>query len=739
MKNRCPQKRVKHNYLVQINRAHKILKLVIITFTIHLSGCIGDTTEKVIPIKSSPATPAPNSNSIITPSIQPTTVPNSVILPTNPPIIISIPTTQPIAIPNTPSNLTAFPTVNPNQSVNPTLPPIPTSTVTPTVTPNATTRVSSNVATALPAVYGMRCAVCHGPSGNGGIAPKLIGFTKSYAEMTNTIRRGVSFMPAFSQTVVSTQDIAIMYSYFSGAPTPLTATPTPAPVPTIIPTNTPIEALSVIKQNPGSLLMYRLNKLQYTNTLNDLFGLDFSSVTNVLIADPITEGFDNIANTIGMGMNDIRLEQYYETANNALNLVFADTIARNKIFTCQLTSTNLDTCGRTIITTWSRKIWRKPASATEVANALNYINLQVSMGNSLEESVKTWMQAMLISTRFLHHVELNTVNSSQPYLLNPYEVANRLSYFLWCSMPDETLFNLAESGALLNNQTLEQQVERMLITGRSNCLVDSFATHWFELNKVNDKTILTADFPNWKDSYRSQMLNETKQFFMYLIRQNRPITELVGADYTFASDELAQYYGLTPSTAIDKRLNLINSQRRGLLTQGSILVATGSNINNEFIKRGIFTLDKLLCDAPPPPPPGIDTSGNTEASGCQGCHQYINPIGTGLNNFSSTGEIRTQNKDGSVINTSGNFYQGAAFNGSIEMINVLKQDERLPLCSAEKFFMFSHARALTEADDSHLQDIVNKWKTISPTLGMRDLIKSIVTSPTFYYRQDTTQ
>ena len=480
-----------------------------------------------------------------------------------------------------------------------------------------------------------------------------------------------------------------------------------------------------------SKVIHRLTKTEYLNTVNTLFEGDFSEVVAEFDTDKFGEGFDRVAELLSV--DKIRLKRFMSAAEKISESVMADNAKASRILSCSLNAGTVNTCGATIVRDWGFKFARRPLSSAEVDKHLVLLRSRLSADASADEAVQHWLRAMLVSMSFLHHVELepNSTADTDTFSLSPYELVNRMSYFVWCTMPDKTLFDLAESGEIMKDDVMSQQIDRMLADSKSSCLVDTIAAQWLDLGKVESRaaSVDPSQISGWNLSLADDMVEETKAFVMHLIQQNRPVAELMSASYSFMSEELAAFYDLSAPDQ-NGRVDLAGSERRGLLTQGSVMTLTGQG--EKYIHRGIFVLKNLLCD-PPPPPVNVDTS--METSDCQGCHRFIDPVGIGLESFNSVGQFSSVDEMGNAILTESAFFNGPSFSGPMEMVEILQEDERLPACVMEKFIAYAHAVAPEEFDQKAKDSAVAAWDQSG--LGFRDILKTIVTSPSFKYRRLT--
>jgi mono/diheme cytochrome c family protein len=374
-----------------------------------------------------------------------------------------------------------------------------------------------------------------------------------------------------------------------------------------------------------------------------------------------------------------------------------------------------------VIRNFATRAYRRPVRDDEVKRLLKIWAQADEAGDSFDKSVHFTLQAVLTSPHFLFRVELDP-QPGEPngvHTLNEFELATRLSYFLWSSMPDDELFALAAKGEL--RKALDAQIKRMLKDPKSHALVDNFAGQWLQLRLLYAHTPNAELFPAWDESLRIAMIRETELFFEHIMREDRSLLEFLDADYTFVNERLAQHYGLKAVKGDQfRRISLTGDQRGGLLTQASVLTITSYPDRTSPVQRGKWVLETLLGTPPPPPPPGvISLAEQKELKGtlrqrmeqhrvnpvCASCHQRMDPIGFGLENFDAIGRWRTS--DGKEpIDSSGTLPTGKAFKGVKELKELLKAQPKLfGRCIADRMMTYALGRGLDGSDRCVINDI----------------------------------
>ena len=409
-------------------------------------------------------------------------------------------------------------------------------------------------------------------------------------------------------------------------------------------------------------------------------------------------------------------------------------------------------CVDKILSTLARRAYRRPVTKAEVASLAKFVAMAKAEGQSVEQGIQLAIQAILVSPHFLFRIErdLDPTDPSKVHKISDLELASRLSYFLWTSMPDDELLSIAESGKLRQPGVLESQVKRMLADERSSALADNFAGQWLETRNLDSITPDPKKFPEWGPELRDSMKTETRMFFESILRENRPLSEFLDAKYTFLDERLAKHYGIEGvSGGTFRRVELTTDQRGGLLSHASILSISSYPTRTSPVIRGKYLLQNFLGAPPPAPPPDVPTL-DEEAVGnagslrqqlekhrsnatCASCHNRMDVLGFGLENYDAIGKWRTM--DGKFpVDVSGTFPNGKSFSTPAEMKVLLK--EELPdfaRCIIEKMLTYSLGRGLEKYDRKTIEEIGRRLSASG--YQFQTLISEIVQSLPFQSRR----
>jgi mono/diheme cytochrome c family protein len=389
---------------------------------------------------------------------------------------------------------------------------------------------------------------------------------------------------------------------------------------------------------------------------------------------------------------------------------------------------------REVLNRFASRAYRRPATGDEIDRLMAMAAIAQNDGLNWDGAMQRAFMAVLVSPKFLFRLELND-RSSQPEAaesvpLDEYQLASRLSYFLWSSMPDDELFDLARRGELTKN--LDAQIKRMLASPRSKALVDNFAMQWLQLKRLKTYAPDPKLFPSFNEQLRNAMAKETELFFESIVREDRSVLEMLDADYTYLNETLARHYGIADTAGnwigqkaerpgghqIPRRefvrVNLPEKLRGGLLTQASILTVTSNPTRTSPVKRGRWVLEQILGAPPPPPPPDVPElpEGKEQLVGslrqrmeqhranpaCANCHAKMDPIGFAFENYDAIGAFRT--KDGEfAIETAGVLPDGKAFQGPGELKTILMEKRhQFTRCLTEKLMIYALGRGLEYYD-----------------------------------------
>ena len=509
--------------------------------------------------------------------------------------------------------------------------------------------------------------------------------------------------------------------------------------------------------DPGRVTIRRLNRVEYANTIRDLLGVAFDLA--LLPADDVGYGFDNIGDVLSLP--PILMEKYLAAAEQiADQAIVVDAKDRKdadlpeshrRIFFVR-PSKQLPPreAGRRIVKRLAERAYRRPVTDAEVERLVRLGESAAAQGASFEECVQLVLQAILVSPHFLFKVELDAQQPGQIRELSQYELASRLSYFLWSSMPDDALFARAADGSLRKN--LDAEVRRMLADRKSRALVDNFAGQWLELRNLDSVTPDQKQFPGFDDKLRAAMRTETLMQFAYVMDEDRSVLELIDCDYSFLNERLARHYGI-PGVQGDqfRRVSLQGTPRGGVITQASVLTVTSNPGRTSPVKRGKWILENILGQPPPPPPPNVPQlseerkavlSGSLRERmeehrrnpSCAVCHQEMDAMGFAMENFDAVGAWRT--RDGTFpIDPSGKLPDGRSFQGPSELKQILLSTGRRDFarCMAEKMLTYALGRGLEYYDQCAVDQIVKRLE--AGEYRFSALVLAVVDSEPFQKRR----
>ena len=469
---------------------------------------------------------------------------------------------------------------------------------------------------------------------------------------------------------------------------------------------------------------------------NDQLYMDYASVASVQIGGP------------------------YQIARTA-----KDTPSRRAIFVCEPSGakgpTRVDderVCATKILSRIARLAYRRPVTNADVRTLSEFFQSGRRDGGTFEAGIQFALERVLVDPDFLLRVHRDPPAakdaSQSPYPLSDLEVASRLSFFLWSSIPDERLLDLAERGQLTKPSVLEQQVRRMLADPRATeALVDDFAAQWLNLRRVGEVVVHPDRYPNFDDSLLDAFRRETELFVASTLREDRSVLDLLRANYTFVNERLARHYGIPGIYGSRfRRVTLANpDQRGGLLANGALLATTSYPDRTSPVLRGKWLLNNIFGLPVPPPPAGVDTNlaeaqpGAAPASirerlaqhrqnpSCASCHSVIDPLGFALENFDAIGGWRTVDESGKPVDASGTTSSGAKVEGLAGLrALLLQQPDQFPRTVTEKLLAYALGRRLEYFDRPTIRGIVRD--AAAQDYRWSSLILGIVKSPTFLMR-----
>ncbi len=434
-----------------------------------------------------------------------------------------------------------------------------------------------------------------------------------------------------------------------------------------------------------------------------------------------------------------------------------DTPSRKKVFSCRPTAPAAEAgCARTILTTLARTAYRRTPTEPELNDLLSFYQEGRKSG-SFDDGIEMALRRMLVSLNFLFRIELDpqqVAGAGATYRLSDIDLASRLSFFLWSSIPDPTLLSLAEKGTLHRPEVLAQQVRRMLADDRSSAFVENFTGQWLRLRNLEGVRPAEQLFPNFDDGLRDALRRETELFFQSIVREDRSAMELLTADYTFLNERLAKHYGIPNVYGPEfRRVTLKDGQRRGLLGKGSVLTVTSPAIRTSPVQRGKWILENVLGSPPPPPPPDVPVLPEAPPGSrgkplpirekmaqhranavCASCHSVIDPVGFALENFNWVGQWRDVDDAFEPIDAAGRLPDGTTFkdlNGFRDALTA--KPERFVGTLTEKLLTYATGRGVEYYDMPTVRNI--RRTAASNNYRFSSIIMSIVTSDAFQMRR----
>ncbi len=549
--------------------------------------------------------------------------------------------------------------------------------------------------------------------------------------------------------------------------------------------------------NPGFEPVRRLTHRELDLTLRDLVGATFTVTERFPVELTGASGFDNSANTLFL--ESTLMERYIAAAERAVELMLPDAPATDAerrahqlVFVAEPgAGVSDEEAAEQVLRRFLERAWRRAPTTEEVQRALDQYRDARGSDRGFKASVKAALQSALISPNFLLRIETPApagaiADATAPYPISDWDLASRLSYFLWSSMPDEALRDLARRGELRDPDVLAGQVDRMLADPRADTLGTSFAAQWLGFQHVGTRIWLDPiDNPWCTDTLMTAMRDESSMFFMSLVRDNRPIRTLIDADYTFVNQELATtLYGMEGITGDEmRRVPVTDPNRGGILGHGSILAVTSNYKDTSPVKRGHYILDVLLGTPPPPPPPGAGVLSEDVADlrklsfreklemhssneTCRACHSRIDPIGFSLETFDYFGRwreayhfrerVETEEEADEIrivedtnvfqerrfyrntytpINTAGSLPDGPSFEGPVGLKRALlaERHDDLVRQTASKMLAYALGRQLEYYDEPAVRKIIAALE--ADDFRFRTLVHEIVASYPFQYKR----
>jgi len=511
--------------------------------------------------------------------------------------------------------------------------------------------------------------------------------------------------------------------------------------------------------DPGYEPARRLTHQQYNHTVRDLFGVNLRPADRFPADLSGQSGFDNSANSLQV--QSLLFERYLGAADAIVEAILSDRPRTEELQDAarRILSANRDqrlSDAKTLKSCIARllnRAYRRDATPSQVDRAVAVFNTARGEGLTERAAMRRVLRQILVSPRFLMHLEENP-NTAEAFRIGAWDLANRLSYFLWSTMPDKPLFDQARSGGLLDETVLRREVSRMLRDPRAETLGSVFAAQWFGFQHLGTRVRLDPiDNPWCTDSLMEAMKSESTLCFVELVRENQPLRKLIDADFTYLNQELAEHYEIEGVRGPQlRRVVLRQSRRGGIFGQGSVLAVTAFPGRTSPVVRGRWILtDVLGIPLPPPPPDADEFSEELEESrrltvrqklerhagkaSCRACHGRIDPLGLSLENFDWFGRWRTRVR-GRRIEAEVRLPDGTEFEGPAGLKRMIVQQrmDDLAAQTTRKMLAFALGRQLEYYDEKTVRGIVGAWK--QDDYRMQSLITRIVTSYPFQYKRN---
>jgi hypothetical protein len=499
--------------------------------------------------------------------------------------------------------------------------------------------------------------------------------------------------------------------------------------------------------------MRRLTKVEYGNTLHDLFGVD-PAIARELPDEVFGEGYLN-------SFSPLQSEQYLGLASEVLDRILAPegkppTAMQQRLFGAPLApGGDARAAATTIARSLARAAYRRPPSDEEIEVLVGVYDLARENKLTHPAALRFMLKAVLVSPQFLFITPAGEVASGSKVVpLDDYQLASRLSYLLWSTMPDAELSALADRGKLHEPAILRQQVARLLKDPRSRALFDGFGAHWLGVADVANQTFDAAKFPMMTPEMRAAMYDEARLFFESIVRENRSVVGFVDSDYTFLNGTLATLYGLekTVTGPAMRKVQLTDPNRGGILAMPGVLATTSFPNRTSPVKRGVWVLEQVLGQHVPPPPPNVPALEKQEEAEvanltlrqrtelhrsdptCANCHKVLDPIGFGLEYFDAVGRWREVDDAGGAIDATGELPGGKRFSTPKELKAIIASRQAdLARNLTEKLLAYALCRQLEGYDEIVMDRLMENLAKSG--YHMQDLVAAVVTSYPFTQRR----
>jgi hypothetical protein len=526
-----------------------------------------------------------------------------------------------------------------------------------------------------------------------------------------------------------------------------------------------MEALCASSVDPGPSFVRRVTRLEYDNTVRDLLGTP-TTIANQFPTEEVLLGFNN--NAQALSVSPELAEQYLNAAETLATAAVTTNMA--KLVPCDPTATGVDACGQQFIATFGQRAYRRPLAAADTTLLTGVFN--IGKATDFATGVRLVIETVLQSPQFLYRVEFGLApTASDPKVavtdgtapnptsvvpLDDWEMASRLSYMIWGSMPDDALFAAAAAGKLTQPDDIAAQAARMLKDPKAHDMVADFHSQWLGVGAISSIEKDATVFPAFTSTIAGLMQTETQMFLDDVVwNENGSLATIFTAPYTFVNGPLAQYYGIQGVTGnAFVKTPVDTTQRSGLLTQGGFLSAQAKTNQTSPVHRGKFVREQLLCQQLPPPPPNIsikppDLSStlttrqrfaqHSAAAACSVCHHLMDPIGLGFETFDGAGIYRAS-ENGQPIDASGQVDDADAelagpFNGVLDLTRKLGGSSTVQQCTTTQWFRYGYGRSETDADACSMATLATQFA--AGGYKIQDLVAALTQTKAFLYRRAT--
>jgi mono/diheme cytochrome c family protein len=515
-------------------------------------------------------------------------------------------------------------------------------------------------------------------------------------------------------------------------------------------------------KDPGPFVIRRLSRVEYGNTLHDLFGVD-PQIAQELPDEVFGAGYTN-------SLSPLLMEQYLAVANEVLNRTLAPpgappTAVQRRLFGVDPGgAAERKVAARTVAQSLARLAYRRPASDAEIDVLMRVYALAGDQGKSYPEALRLMLKAVLVSPQFLFITPAAAGKSSETkpagdiVALDDYQLASRLSYLLWATMPDAELSALADAGKLRDTKVLAAQARRLMADPRSRAFFDGFGAQWLGLDKLAGKSFDASKFPQMTSDLRTSMYDEARLFFESIVRENLSLAAFIDSDYTFLNATLAPIYGVKSAVvgSAMQKVKLTDGNRGGILTMPGVLAMSSFPNRTSPVNRGVWVLEQVLGEHVPPPPANVPalekqdkekvatltlrqrTEMHRSNAACANCHKVLDPIGFGLENFDAIGRWRDKDDSGGAIDATGELPGGKRFGTPKELKRIIagRTDD---FCRnlTSKLLAYALCRQLEGYDEI----VVDELSSAIARDGyrMQTLVVGVVTSYPFTHRRVSNQ